>query len=126
PLLTALQIIERDDQVPHVSAELLVYFRDVADHLLRLNEEIAMQRDLLDGALNANLGAITVRQNDIVRKVSGWAAIGIVPTFVASVYGMNFDHMPELRLSLGYPAVLVLMAVLSYTLWRFLRKWGWL
>jgi magnesium transporter len=126
PLLTALQTIQREDQMPRVSEEMRVYFRDVADHLLRLNEEIAMQRDLLDGALNANLGAITVRQNDIVRKVSGWAAIGIVPTFVASVYGMNFDHMPELRLSLGYPAVLVLMAVLSYTLWRFLRKWGWL
>ena len=56
-----------------------------------------MQRDLLDGALNANLGAITVRQNDIVRKVSGWAAIGIVPTLIASIYGMNFEHMPELH-----------------------------
>jgi magnesium transporter len=126
PLLTALQTIQREDQMPHVSADMHVYFRDVADHLIRLNEEIAMQRDLLDGALNANLGAITVRQNDIVRKVSGWAAIGIVPTFIASVYGMNFEHMPELRWELGYPLVLVLMVTLSYTLWRALKHWRWL
>jgi magnesium transporter len=126
PLLTALQTIQREDQMPHVSDDMRVYFRDIGDHLLRLNEEIMTQRDLLDGALNANLGAITVRQNDIVRKVSGWAAIGIVPTFIASVYGMNFDSMPELRWGIGYPLVLVLMATLSFTMWRFLRRWGWL
>jgi magnesium transporter len=126
PLLTALQTIQREDQMPHVSDDMRVYFRDVGDHLLRLNEEIMTQRDLLDGALNANLGAITVRQNDIVRKVSGWAAIGIVPTFIASVYGMNFEHMPELHWVIGYPLVLCLMAILAFTLWRFLRRWGWL
>ena len=126
PLLTAMQSIWREDQVPRVSADLRNYFRDVADHLTRLNEEIAMQRDLLDGALNANLGAISVRQNDIVRKVSGWAAIGIVPTLVASIYGMNFEHMPEPHWEIGYPLALLLMASLSITLWRFLRRWGWL
>ena len=87
-----------------VSKEMRQYFRDVADHLRRLDEEIMVQRDLLDGALNANLGAISLRQNEIVRKVSGWAAIGIVPTLIASIYGMNFEHMPELRWGLGYPA----------------------
>jgi magnesium transporter len=125
PLLNALQPLERD-AMPEISDGMRQYFRDVADHLRRLDEEVAMQRDLLDGALNANLGAISVRQNDIVRKVSGWAAIGIVPTFIASVYGMNFDHMPELHWGIGYPLVLLLMVTLSYTLWRFLRKWGWL
>jgi magnesium transporter len=126
PLLTALQALQRGDSMPHLSDVMRQYFRDVADHLIRLNEEIAMQRDLLDGALNANLGAISVRQNDIVRKVSGWAAIGIVPTLIASIYGMNFDHMPELRWEFSYPAVLLLMLALSYTLWRFLKRWGWL
>jgi magnesium transporter len=126
PLLTALQTIQREDQMPHVSEDMRVYFRDIGDHLLRLNEEIMTQRDLLDGALNANLGAISVRQNDIVRKVSGWAAIGIVPTFIASVYGMNFQDMPELKWKLGYPFVLCLMVTLSFTLWRFLKRWGWL
>jgi magnesium transporter len=125
PLLTALQLVERD-AVPTVSDLLRQYFRDVADHLRRLNEEIAMQRDLLDGALNANLGTISVRQNDIVRKVSGWAAIGIVPTLIASIYGMNFHHMPELGWEFSYPLALLLMITLSFTLWRFLRRWGWL
>jgi magnesium transporter len=125
PLLGALQPLERD-AVPGVSEPMRQYFRDVADHLRRLDEEIAMQRDLLDGALNANLGAITVRQNDIVRKVSGWAAIGIVPTLIASVYGMNFERMPELDWSFGYPLALFVMAALSFTLWRFLKRWRWL
>jgi magnesium transporter len=125
PLLAALQPLERD-AIPDLSEAMRQYFRDVADHLRRLDEEIAMQRDLLDGALNANLGAITVRQNDIVRKVSGWAAIGILPTLIASIYGMNFEHMPELHWVIGYPLALLLMATLSYTLWRFLRRWDWL
>jgi magnesium transporter len=125
PLLAALQPFERQS-VQHVSDAMRPYFRDVADHLRRLDEEIAMQRDLLDGALNANLGQITVRQNDIVRKVSGWAAIGILPTLIASIYGMNFDHMPELHWLLGYPFALALMATLSFSLWRFLRRWHWL
>ena len=126
PLLNALQELERDTDVPGTAGVMRQYFRDVADHLRRLTEEIAMQRDLLDGALTANLGAISVRQNDVVRKVSGWAAIGIVPTLIASIYGMNFDHMPELHWTIGYPAVLLLMATISFTLWRFLHRWGWL
>jgi magnesium transporter len=125
PLLNALQLVERD-AMPTVSDDLRQYFRDVADHLRRLNEEIAMQRDLLDGALNANLGTISVRQNDIVRKVSGWAAIGIVPTLIASIYGMNFRHMPELKWTFSYPLVIAVMITLSFTLWRFLKRWGWL
>jgi len=125
PLLAALQPLERD-AMPEISAELRQYFRDVADHLRRLDEEIAMQRDVLDGALNANLGAISVRQNEIVRKVSGWAAIGIVPTLIASIYGMNFEHMPELHWVIGYPLAILAMALVSFTLWRFLRRSHWL
>jgi magnesium transporter len=58
--------------------------------------------------------------------VSGWAAIGIVPTLIASIYGMNFHHMPELGWEFSYPLALLLMITLSFTLWRFLRRWGWL
>jgi magnesium transporter len=126
PLLNALQELERDTAKPDATVGMRQYFRDVGDHLQRLHEELGMQRDALDGALNANLGAISNRQNEIVRKVSGWAAIGIVPTLIASIYGMNFRHMPELRWTIGYPLVLVLMATLSFTLWRFLHRWGWL
>ena len=72
------------------------YFRDVNDHLKLVNEEIVAQRDLLTTILQANMAVIGVQQYDIVRKISGWAAIITVPTFIASLYGMNFDHMPEL------------------------------
>jgi magnesium transporter len=126
PLLNALQELERDTAKPDASQGMRQYFRDVGDHLQRLHEELGMQRDALDGALNANLGALSVRQNDIVRKVSGWAAIGIVPTLIASIYGMNFRHMPELHWVIGYPLVIALMAGLSFTLWHFLHRWGWL
>ena len=126
PLLNALQELGRDTSKHETTSPMRQYFRDVSDHLQRLQEELSMSRDALDGALNANLGAISVRQNDIVRKVSGWAAIGIVPTLIASIYGMNVQHMPELRWVIGYPAVIALMAVLSFTLWHFLHKWGWL
>jgi len=125
PLLGPLQAFERE-AIPGVSKAMRQYFRDVADHLRRLDEEVAMVRDLLDGALNANLGVITVRQNDIVRKVSGWAAIGIVPTLIASIYGMNFEHMPELHWGVGYPLSIAVMAALAFALYRFLRRWGWL
>ena len=125
PLLNALQELGRDTAGPGTTG-MRKYFRDVADHLQRLHEEMGTQRELLDGALNANLGQITVRQNDIVRKVSGWAAIGIVPTLIASIYGMNFEHMPELHWRVGYPAALALMVLCAYTLWRFLRHWDWL
>jgi magnesium transporter len=131
PLLQVLQGLERgnttgEDDDGRVSEKLRHLFRDVADHLRSVDEEIVMQRDLLDGALNANLGALSVRQNDIVRQVSGWAAIGIVPTLVASIYGMNFDHMPELHWYLGYPFALALMVVLGALLYSFLRRWRWL
>jgi magnesium transporter len=126
PLLAVLQQLERGDEGQRISQKLQHLFRDVADHLRSVDEEIVMQRDLLDGALNANLGALSVRQNDIVRKVSGWAAIGIVPTLVASIYGMNFDHMPELHWLLGYPYALALMVVLAGLLYRFLHRARWL
>jgi magnesium transporter len=125
PLLGALYPLERD-AMPEISDAMRQYFRDVGDHLRRLDEEITMQRDLLDGALNANLGQISLRQNEIVRKVSGWAAIGIVPTRIAGIYGMNFEHMPELRWELGYPLALLTMVFISFMLWRFLRHWDWL
>jgi magnesium transporter len=125
PLLGPVQDLERGT-IPGVSDQLRQYFRDVADHLRRTHDELLMQRDLLDGALNANLGALSVRQNDIVRKVSGWAAIGIIPTLVASIYGMNFVDMPELKWRIGYPLALLLMVGLSFALHRWLRRAGWL
>jgi magnesium transporter len=102
------------------------YFRDVNDHLKLVNEEVVAQRDLLATVLEANLAVLSVRQNDVVRKISGWAAIITVPTFIASLYGMNFEHMPELKWHLGYPAVLLVMLVTAVGLYVSLRRARWL
>jgi magnesium transporter len=126
PLLGPLEQIEKSVLLPTMDTELRSFFRDVADHVRRVQEEILMQRELLDAALQANLGQIGVRQNEVVRKVSGWAAIGIVPTLIASIYGMNFEHMPELEWPFGYPLALSLMVGVSFALYRFLKRVGWL
>jgi len=102
------------------------YLRDVHDHLLRVISRIETFRDLLGSALQANLTQVSVRQNEDMRKISAWVAILAVPTGVAGIYGMNFDHIPELHWTYGYPAVLlVILSICSYLYWRFKRS-GWL
>jgi len=102
------------------------YFRDVHDHLLRVSARIGGFRDLLTSALHANLNQVSVRQNEDMRKISAWVAILAVPTMIAGVYGMNFDHMPELRWRFGYPLVLALIAVICALLYRRFKRSGWL
>ena len=102
------------------------YFRDVSDHLELINEEITAQRDLLTTILQANMAVVSVKQSDIVRKISGWAAIITVPTFIASFFGMNFRHMPELDWSWSYPATIALMLVVALALHRSFKRAGWL
>jgi magnesium transporter len=109
-----------------VPEELREYFRDVHDHLRRVETRIAGFRDLLGSALHANLTQVSVRQNEDMRKISAWVAILAVPTMVAGIYGMNFDTMPELRWRFGYPAVLILIAVICTLLYRRFRRAGWL
>jgi magnesium transporter len=109
-----------------VPDELHEYFRDVHDHLRRVSARIAGFRDLLGSALHANLTQVSVRQNEDMRKISAWVAILAVPTMIAGLYGMNFDHMPELHWRFGYPAVLlVILSACLYLHWRFKRA-GWL
>ena len=109
-----------------VDDELGPYFRDVHDHLLRVNAQLDQFRDLLSTALAANLTQINVRQNEDMRRITAWVAILAVPTAVAGIYGMNFDHMPELRWEYGYPAVLVAIGIVCLFLYRRFRKAGWL
>ena len=109
-----------------VSPELRDYFRDVHDHLLRVASRIEGFRDLLGSALQANLTQVTVRQNADMRRISAWVAILAVPTMIAGIYGMNFEHMPELTWTYGYPAVLVVIALISGLLYRHFRRSGWL
>lgn len=102
------------------------YFRDIYDHLLRVNEQIEGFRDLLTSILEANLTQISIRQNEDMRKISAWVAIAVVPTMIAGIYGMNFEHMPELRATYGYPAILGLMFTLCLGLYMFFRRQNWL
>jgi magnesium transporter len=109
-----------------VNEDLHEYFRDVHDHLLRVAQRIDGFRDLLSSALQANLTQVSVRQNEDMRKITAWVAIVAVPTMVAGIYGMNFEHMPELRWKFGYPAVLALILVICVLLYRRFRRAGWL
>ena len=94
-----------------IDPELQPYFRDVHDHLLRVNAQVDQFRDLLSTALGANLTQINVRQSEDMRRITAWVAIAAVPTAVAGIYGMNFDHMPELQWEFGYPAVLLVILI---------------
>jgi magnesium transporter len=109
-----------------IHPEVRTYFRDVNDHLLRAHEQLESFRDLLTSVLAANLAQVTVRQNEDVRKISAIVAIVAVPTMIAGIYGMNFEHMPELRWTFGYPLVIALMAAICFTLYRYFKRVGWL
>jgi magnesium transporter len=102
------------------------YYRDVADHVARIRERTELMREMLDTALHVNLALVTITQNDVMKKLAGWAALLAVPTLVASYYGMNFKHMPELEWKYGYPAVIAIIIALCVLLHRKLRRAGWL
>jgi len=112
--------------VPGVDSETAPFFRDVVDHLTQAAEVVDNLDGLLSTAFDAHLAAISVQQNDDMRKISAGAAIVVVPTLIAGVYGMNFDHIPELHWSFGYPFALILMASSSGVLWWFFKRSGWL
>jgi magnesium transporter len=109
-----------------VDPEIQAYFRDVSDHLLRAKEQIAAFDELLNSILQAHLAQVTVAQNEDMRKITAWAAIIAVPTMVCGMYGMNFDHMPELHWQFGYPLVMAVISVACLTLYRGFRRSGWL
>jgi magnesium transporter len=112
--------------LPCIAGDISPYFRDVSDHLTRATEQIEAFDVLLTSALNANLASVGVRQNEDMRKISAWVAIMAVPTMIAGIYGMNFDHMPELEQVWGYPAVLALMVTSCLVLYRAFKRNDWL
>ena len=109
-----------------VTAETATYFRDVSDHLQRVSEVVDNLDVLLSTAFDAHLARISVQQNEDMRKISAGAALIVVPTLIAGIYGMNFDHMPELHWSYGYPFALLLMVGVSVGLFAWFKKSGWL
>ena len=102
------------------------YFRDIADHCTRINEAIDALNELLSSAIQVNLSLVTVKQNEVVKKLAGWAALLALPTLVTSIYGMNFKFMPELSLPYAYPAVVVLTTLACLKLHSTLRRAGWM
>jgi magnesium transporter len=125
PLLEALDRLH-GGRVPGTGEALEPYFRDVHDHLLRVVADVENFRDLLTDALNANLAQVSVRQNDDMRKISAAVAVGAVPTVIGAIYGMNFDHMPELRWTYGYPLAMLVTATICLLLYRRFKRSGWL
>jgi magnesium transporter len=113
-------------EIRGVSADMALFFRDVADHLARVSDAVDSLGNLLSSAFDANMSRIGVQQNDDMRRMSAWAAIFAVITVLAGIYGMNFAHMPELRWSFGYPLAVLVMAGLSVLLYRKFKKSGWL
>lgn len=125
PLQEVCNRIMRYD-VPLIDHAMNDYFRDIQDHVIRVVEGIDNLRDLLNSALEANLLLVSLAQNQVTKKLTGWAAILSIPLAIASIYGMNFKNMPELEQPYGYPAVMTAMLGLcGYLFYRF-RRAGWL
>jgi magnesium transporter len=125
PLRDVLGRVVHIDQTV-LGEDLDAEFRDLYDHVLRVYDELDTQRDLLTSILEAHLSVVSNRLNEVVLKLSSWAAIVLVPTLIAGIYGMNFRHMPELHWQFGYPYALGLMALSAVVLWMRFRKAGWL
>jgi magnesium transporter len=112
-----------DDLVPEAMRS---YFRDVQDHALRVRDQVNGLDELLSNILQAALARISVAQNDDMRRISSYAGLIAAPTLIAGVYGMNFDHMPELHWTVGYPLALLLMATVCFLLYRGFKRNHWL
>jgi magnesium transporter len=125
PLVDATERLARGD-LPALEPRLTHSFRDVHDHVLRVAERVSGLDALLQSALDANVAQVTLQQNEDMRKISSYAAILTVCTTIAGIYGMNFDHMPELHWQLGYPYALLLMGGVSVVMYRAFRRNGWL
>jgi len=125
PLREPMRRFQTSD-APGMDEETATYFRDVADHLQRVAEVIDNLDGLLSTAFDAHLASISVQQNEDMRKISAGAALVVVPTLIAGVYGMNFTHMPELEWAYGYPFALALMVGVALGLFAWFKKSGWL
>src|SRR5687767_1241346 len=112
--------------IPHIPADTRPYFRDVYDHIMRLNESIDAQRELLTSALEAHLSLMTVAQNEHMKRITAWAAMIAVPTMIAGGYGMNFTNIPELHWKYGYFIALGTMVVASLALFVGFKRSRWL
>ncbi len=113
-------------RVPQQVTGLGEYFRDVYDHLVRLNQSIDAARDTVTTAIHVNLAMVQISDNEVTKRLAAYAALVAIPTMIVGIYGMNFKHMPELDWEFGYPMVLAIIAGIDMYLFRRFRKAGWL
>lgn len=125
PLLEAVNNLY-GARAPRVCAEMKDYFRDVSDHLQRLNQTIESIRETIATAIAVNLSMISLQENETMKRLAAYGALVAVPTMIAGVYGMNFQHMPELGWKFGYGSVVALMVLIDSYLFYRLRKAKWL
>jgi magnesium transporter len=125
PLNAAVEPMVQD-RLPISHPELTNYFRDVSDHLKRVLGRVDTTREVLSDVLDANLAQVTIRQNDDMRTISAWAAVLLVPTLMAGIWGMNFQNMPELDWQWGYPFALTTIAIAAFAVYRYFKRAGWL
>ena len=125
PLIEPLQHLSRDEQ-RLINDAIQPFFGDIADHVLRAHDSIESLNELMTAVLNASLAQLQVRQNEDMRRISAWVALAAVPTMVAGIYGMNFQHMPELAWTWSYPTVLLFLAIESTVLYRYFKRNGWM
>ncbi|MDQ3056905.1 MAG: magnesium/cobalt transporter CorA [Pseudomonadota bacterium] len=125
PLQDILSQLTRT-QVALVAEETKLHFRDVLDHVVRLNESIDTLREMLSAAMSVNLSLVNINQGEVVKKLAGWAALLAAPTLIASWYGMNFDNMPELQGRNSYFVLIGIVGVVVFGLYRYLKKVRWL
>ncbi|MBD0377480.1 MAG: magnesium/cobalt transporter CorA, partial [Flavisolibacter sp.] len=125
PLVDVCNRLMRFD-IQFISEDTRPYFRDVYDHVVRINEMVDNTRELLNTALEANFSMISISQNDVSKKFAGWAAIIALPTMIAGFYGMNFKFMPEIEWQYGFYAVILFTIVACLLLYYYFRRSGWL
>ncbi len=125
PLQDVLAQLSRS-QSPLIPEEVRLYFRDVHDHALRVNESTDTLRDMLGTAISVNLSLVTLAQGETVKRLGAWAALLAAPTLIASWYGMNFERMPELLGKYSYPVLIGVVVVVCTVLYRQFKRTRWL
>ncbi len=125
PLQDVLAQLTRS-QSALIPEEVRLYFRDVQDHVLRVNEYTDTLREMLTTALSVNLSLVTLAQGEIVKRLGAWAALLAAPTLITSWYGMNFEHMPELAGRFAYPVLIAGVALACFGLYRLFKRSRWL
>lgn len=125
-VMEVVQRLQKDFIRNGVPEELRAYLEDVADHLTRGNSRVAEYRESLSQILSVNATLVAERQNEDMKKISGWAAILFAPTLIGSIYGMNFDNMPELHWAFGYPAAMLAMLALAVLLYWVFKHSKWM